>query len=63
MAKRELFTRTDDIRKERTETLDSRTIEPIPLQLVEEKPSFQGGDINRFLKWVRENQIYPKIAK
>ena len=37
--------------------------EPIPFQLVEEKPSFQGGDINQFLKWVRENQIYPEIAK
>lgn len=37
--------------------------EPIPYQLVEEKPSFQGGDINQFLKWVRENQIYPEIAK
>ena len=36
---------------------------PIPFQLVEEKPSFQGGDINQFLKWVRENQIYPEIAK
>ena len=35
---------------------------PIPFQLVEEKPSFQGGDINQFLKWVRENQIYPEIA-
>ena len=36
---------------------------PIPFQLVEEKPSFQGGDINQFLKWVRENLIYPDIAK
>ncbi len=43
--------------------VDSSNGEPIPFQLVEEKPSFQGGDINQFLKWIRENQIYPKIAK
>lgn len=43
--------------------VDSSNGEPIPFQLVEEKPSFQGGDINQFLKWVRENQIYPEIAK
>ena len=51
-------TRTDDIL-----SLSKDVIEPIPFQLVEEKPSFQGGDINQFLKWVRENQIYPEIAK
>ena len=62
-AKTESFTRTDDVRTERTETLDSVTIKPIPFQIVEEKPSFQGGDINQFLNWVRENQIYPEIAK
>lgn len=43
--------------------VDSSNGEPIPYLLVEEKPSFQGGDINQFLKWVRENQIYPEIAK
>lgn len=62
-AKTESFTRTDDVQTERTETLDSATIKPIPFQIVEEKPSFQGGDINQFLNWVRENQIYPEIAK
>ena len=62
-AKTESFTRADDVRTERTETLDSVTITPIPFLLVEEKPSFQGGDINQFSKWVRENQIYPEIAK
>ena len=41
-AKTESFTRTDDVRTERTETLDSVTIKPIPFQIVEEKPSFQG---------------------
>lgn len=38
-------------------------IEPIPFQLVEEKPSFQGGDINQFSKWVNQNLVYPEIAK
>ena len=28
--------------------------EAIPFQLVEEKPSFMGGDANTFSKWVNE---------
>ena len=35
----------------------------IPWELVDEKPSFQGGDVNQFSKWVRENLIYPETAK
>ena len=30
----------------------------IPMQLVEEKPSFQGGDLNTFSKWVNEHIVY-----
>ena len=37
--------------------------EAIPLQLVEEKPSFQGGDANQFSKWVNSRLVYPEIAK
>jgi len=37
--------------------------EAIPFQLVEEKPSFQGGDANTFSKWVNERLVYPEIAK
>ena len=37
--------------------------EPIPFQLVEEKPRFMGGDANSFSKWVNERLVYPKIAK
>ena len=37
--------------------------EPIPFQLVEEKPSFQGGDANQFSKWVNSRLVYPEIAK
>ena len=35
----------------------------IPFQLVEEKPSFQGGDANQFSKWVNSRLVYPEIAK
>lgn len=35
----------------------------IPFQLVEEKPSFQGGDANRFSLWVNTRMVYPEIAK
>ncbi len=37
--------------------------EAIPFQLVEEKPSFQGGDANQFSKWVNGKLNYPEIAK
>lgn len=37
--------------------------EPIPFQLVKEKPSFQGGDANQFSKWVNQRLVYPEIAR
>ena len=37
--------------------------EAIPFQLVEEKPSFQGGDANQFSRWVNSRLVYPEIAK
>ena len=37
--------------------------EAIPFQLVEEKPSFQGGDANQFSKWVNQRLVYPEMAK
>ena len=37
--------------------------EAIPFQLVEEKPSFNGGDANEFSKWVNSRIVYPEIAK
>lgn len=36
---------------------------PIPFALVEDKPSFMGGDANTFNKWVAKNLKYPEIAK
>ena len=37
--------------------------EAIPFQLVEEKPSFNGGDANEFSKWVNSRLVYPEIAE
>ena len=37
--------------------------EAIPFQLVEEKPSFNGGDANEFSKWVNSKLQYPEMAK
>ena len=47
------------------ETVEEEVIEEeaIPFQLVEEKPSFMGGDANAFSKWVNERLVYPEIAK
>ena len=37
--------------------------EPIPFHLVEEKPSFNGGDVGLFSKWVSQRLIYPDSMK
>ncbi len=38
--------------------------EAIPFQLVEERPTFQGGDPNKlFSTWVSKNLEYPEVAK
>ncbi len=47
------------------ETVEEEVVEEeaIPFQLVEEKPSFNGGDANEFSKWVNSKLVYPEIAK
>ena len=37
--------------------------EAIPFQLVETRPSYNGGDANEFSKWVNSRLEYPEIAK
>ena len=37
--------------------------ESIPFQLVEGRPSFNGGDANEFSKWVNSRLVYPEKAK
>ena len=37
--------------------------ESIPVQLVEWKPRFNGGDANEFSRWVNNHLIYPEEAK
>ena len=37
--------------------------EPVPFAMVEEKPTFQGGDANAFTKWMFDKIKYPEEAK
>ena len=37
--------------------------ESIPQQLLEQQPSFNGGDANEFAKWVNSKLVYPTNAK
>lgn len=37
--------------------------EDIPFVLVEQKPSFMGGDANTFSRWISEHVDYPEIAR
>jgi TonB family protein len=37
--------------------------ESIPFSLLEDKPTFDGGDANKFSEWVNSNLTYPDAAK
>ena len=37
--------------------------EVIPSVVVQQKPTFQGGDVNGFSKWVNSRLVYPEQAK
>ncbi len=53
----EIMDYVEDVAEEEVEE------EAIPFQIVEVKPTFQGGDANTFSKWVANNLVYPEIAK
>jgi len=36
--------------------------EDIPFAIVEDKPLFQGGDVNQFSKWINSKIVYPQSA-
>lgn len=46
-----------------TIVIDDDSDEPIPLQLVETKPLFEGKDFSTFSKWVADRTVYPAVAK
>lgn len=48
---------------EEVEEEEEEEEEAFPSALVEEKPLFQGGDVNTFSKWVNQRLVYPEIAK
>lgn len=54
-----------DTSKEETNNTSEGNLdeESIPFQLVEEKPTFNGGDANEFSKWVNQHLEYPETAK
>ena len=37
--------------------------EAVPLQFVDVKPTFKGGDTKKFTKWVNQRLVYPLVAK
>lgn len=41
----------------------NNVIETVPYHAAVQKPSFQGGDIDNFSKWVKANLVYPESAK
>ena len=39
------------------------TQEAIPMTYIYDKPTFNGGDVNEFAKWINEHKCYPEEAK
>ena len=46
-----------------TQTGNNHDEDAVPFVMVEEKPSFMGGDANQFSKWVNMHLVYPEDAK
>lgn len=46
-----------------SDSFDDEQSNAVPFQIVEEKPTFNGGDANEFSKWVNAHLNYPVIAK
>lgn len=51
------------VEKKVTKKEETVVEEAIPFAIVEEKPSFQGGDANTFTKWVMSKVVYPAAAQ
>lgn len=45
------------------DAVEEDEVDTIPFQIVDQKPSFNGGDANEFSKWVNEHLVYPPVAK
>ncbi|MBR1705627.1 MAG: energy transducer TonB [Bacteroidales bacterium] len=42
---------------------EEETYDELPYVVVEQKPTFQGGEANAFSKWVNSHLVYPEVAK
>ena len=47
----------------RAQVAQSSSSQTVPFSLIEKKPTFQGGDVNAFSKWVSQNMTFPEDAK
>ena len=54
---------TTSIRQNSVTDEQEQKTEAIPFMLVETKPSFDGGDGNKFIKWVNSQLQYPETLK
>lgn len=53
----------DDILVEDATVSEGEYVEDVPFMIVEEMPSFQGGDVSKFRAWVMQQLVYPSIAQ
>lgn len=60
----DLATWAVNIEDYKTEVIEEAAVEEeIPIHLVQDKPTFQGGDANTFAKWVNERIVYPDVCR
>lgn len=57
------FERKPEKEEVTTQEITVVSSDPIPFQLVEEKPTFNGGDANEFTQWIKANLVYPEKAR
>lgn len=61
----EFTVRRDSSQPSEISTADSEvnSLQAVPLQQVEERPLFMGGDLNAFTSWVSQNLVHSNVAK
>lgn len=61
--KKDMLTQMSYVEKKEAPKEEKVEEEVIPFAIVEQKPTFQGGDPNAFTKWVYSKIVYPTAAQ
>lgn len=59
----EMQRREESLRSALEKALNETADDPLPSSLVDDIPTFMGGDANQFSKWVSQRLVYPEVAR